>query len=75
MDVPSSTDPHPPIVIGVTYLPKLGVAVMPEDEIVLRGPVVMVGDNLPSPDGIGLNDHPLAPPVPASLGGEFSLMK
>ena len=31
------------------------------------GPVVIGGDNLPSPVGIGLTD-PLAPPVPASLG-------
>ena len=38
----------------------------------IGGPVVIGGDNLPSPVGIGLTDlpnigGPLAPPVPASL--------
>ena len=49
---------------------------MPEGELTLRGPVIIGGDNLPSPVRIGLTDlpnigwgavAPLAPPVPASL--------
>ena len=48
---------------------------MPEGEKKFLGPVVIGGDNLPSPVGIGLTDllniggasGPLAPPVPASL--------
>ena len=38
----------------------------------MEGPVVIGGDNLPSPVGIGFTDltnirGPVAPPVPASL--------